>query len=236
MNKHVIPLTRRHQLVDLNKDNVNFKLEFQVTAQTPEQEFNTIVLTQDQLDTLDLQKIEMKNAKGKISGTITANNNKYQNYFLVLRKKEETDPDSTVEVGIQLDPLEPGQEVEPEELEASEDEEGDEIQENYSAPETPEVFYKKPWFWVLIAILLVMGGLYYYQYYWKECPQVCNLSPEKVSPVAISTAPAATVPVQTQTQIPVIASSPSPVQGSTSTPFLLDNKDSLLYDKLRDIV
>lgn len=95
----IYPLTKRPQLIDLNGENVNFKLNFNVKSINPEHEFHAIVLTQEQLDSVDINKIEMKHAKGKINGNIIANNNKYQNYFLVLKKLDNNTADFNVQIG-----------------------------------------------------------------------------------------------------------------------------------------
>ena len=74
-----IELTSRHQLVDLNKKLVNFKLDFQVVSHE-DKEFDAVVLDQNQInDNENFDNIEMKNSPGKISGTIIADNNKYKN-------------------------------------------------------------------------------------------------------------------------------------------------------------
>ena len=85
-----LELTNRHQLIDLNKDRVNFKVSFNVVSEPVGQEFQAIVMNQNDLDNYGkLNEIEMKTAPGKIGGTIVADNNKYQNYFLILKANGE---------------------------------------------------------------------------------------------------------------------------------------------------
>ena len=52
-------------------------------------EFDAVVLNQTTINNYDaLDKIEMKRAPGHISGTIIADNNKYENYFIILKSEE----------------------------------------------------------------------------------------------------------------------------------------------------
>lgn len=73
------------QLIDLNKDKVNFELEFFVEAEEAKP-FEALVVTQEMIDSetpLNYQK-----ADGIISGKIVADKNIYQNYFLLLKSAE----------------------------------------------------------------------------------------------------------------------------------------------------
>jgi hypothetical protein len=168
MIKQSYPLTVRPQLIDLNKDSVNFKLEFNVIAQNPENEFFAIVLTQDQLDSVDLNKIEMKNAKGKISGNITANNDKYKNYFLILKKSDQI-PDFDVDVSINLEEIDPNLTTLNNPPDSSSIQDTSKSgNENLSIENQPSTacstipFYKKTWFWIMIFIIGALLVLFYY--------------------------------------------------------------------------
>jgi hypothetical protein len=182
MTSKVYALTKRPKLIDLNGDNVNFKLEFIVQAVNPDHQFHAIVLTQEQLDSVDLNKIEMKVAKGKISGNITANNNKYQNYFLVLKKIDDeiVKNDLDVEIVINLEKI-------TENLLFNENSGVKEnaVKENFTGNSTPATtttpeqktaspscvpFYKKPWFWLFVMILIAVIGLVYYNYFYLKKP------------------------------------------------------------------
>lgn len=170
-------LTKRHKLIDLNGENVNFKLEFIVQALNNNDRFKAIVLTQEQLDSVDLNKIEMKSAEGKISGNITANNNKYQNYFLVLKKHEDDENDNELPVEILIN-LEKISDNDVKENFNNQKETG-EVTNNVNLTETTTTspnpliripFYKKPWFWLLIVILVAVVGLVYYNYFYLKKP------------------------------------------------------------------
>lgn len=155
-------LNERHQLIDLNQKIVNFKLEFKVESEPLGKEFYAIVMNQNQINEYEkLDQIEMKVAPGKIGGTIVADNNKYQNYFLILKSKG---PGPT-KVNVYSDI----QEIEPKVVE--EDVKPMDFEETYGNEEknTPEEFvqvpmYKKPWFWLVIAVALAVLGYLCYDY------------------------------------------------------------------------
>jgi len=163
----IYKLTNRPQLIDLNGDLINFELEFLVKASDANQEFYAIVMTQDQLDVVDINKIEMKKAKGQIGGNINANNNKYQNYFLVLKKVNETEEESEVQVLIKINPLEVLQSNESPSILPSKDSIlSREIEDNSKFEKIP--FYRKSWFlYLLLAVAILLCLYFYYRSYYK---------------------------------------------------------------------
>lgn len=89
-NKTRLTLEKRHQLIDLNKEYVNFDITFECRAVDATKDFEIIVVNQEQLNTIDLTNLTMKLTKnGYISGNIIADEDKYQNYFLILRAPTE---------------------------------------------------------------------------------------------------------------------------------------------------
>lgn len=245
----IYPLTKRPQLIDLNGENVNFKLDFQVKAINPEHEFQAIVLTQEQLDSTDINKIEMKQAKGVISGNIVANNNKYQNYFLVLKKSENT-PEFNVQVDIVLEQVEPviekNTDFTPAPLSA---EKVGVIEQPIVEQYTPTPFYKKPWFAVFMIVLALCVGFFLYNYVYLKKPFLFWNQPA-VASAALPAAAAAATPivvnsVATQAPAPVKkqimqqASAPAPatVEPITTLPETITNPtETNLYQKLQEIV
>lgn len=154
---HNLELSTRHQLLDLNRDKVNFVLNFNIVAED-NKHFFVIILTQKEVDKYgNLDEIEMKTAPGKISGTITVKDNVYENYILLLKSND------NCKVSVDLDV----EEVEPE-LNA--------VQENYNEMSEPQgnigyevsedniPIYKKTWFWIFLFILLLMVGYLGYNY------------------------------------------------------------------------
>lgn len=183
LEKQKYLLSSRPQLIDLNKNFKNFRLQFQVTAIDPTQEFQALVMNQEQLDTnTDLNAIEMKIAKGKIGGNIVADNDKYQNYFLILKKSPKDLETSTVEVeltkNIEEVPVNITKEDPPDGMRNEDN--GNEMQqqrqrEYYEGHENQQQqqentvssmkpFYRKTWFWILIAVVIVFALFYYYFY------------------------------------------------------------------------
>lgn len=94
-------LSTRPQLIDLNREFTNFKLTFQCAAKNPQQEYEIIVITQEELDAADLNTLDYKKIKGTIGGKIIANENTSKNYFLVARQPE--DSSSPLEIQITID-------------------------------------------------------------------------------------------------------------------------------------
>ena len=154
---HNLELTTRHQLLDLNRDKVNFVLNFNIVAED-NKHFFVIILTQKEVDKYgNLDEIEMKTAPGKISGTITVKDNVYENYILLLKSND------NCKVSVDLDV----EEVEPELNDVQENfNEMSEPQGNigYEVSEDNIPIYRKTWFWIFLFILLLMVGYLGYNY------------------------------------------------------------------------
>lgn len=100
---HIVP---RHQLIDLNKEYINFEIFFECRSIDATKDFEMLVINQDQLNTIDLSNLVMKKTKGGyISGNIVADENTYQNYFLVVKSVGEEPVDADLDVAIR--PIEP---------------------------------------------------------------------------------------------------------------------------------
>lgn len=82
--KKTISLGKIKQLIDLNDDSTNFNLSFNVSCHdnTP---FEILVVDQTTLD--NSPELEYKKVSGSINGTIVADKNVYQNYFLILKSE-----------------------------------------------------------------------------------------------------------------------------------------------------
>lgn len=110
INTTRLVLEKRHQLIDLNKEFVNFEISFECKALDASKDFEMLVINQDQLDSIDLSSLSMKRTRGGyISGNIVADEDKYQNYFLVIRACEENDP-MEVDMTISIKPIPPNKE------------------------------------------------------------------------------------------------------------------------------
>jgi hypothetical protein len=194
-------LNDRHQLIDLNQKLVNFKLEFKVESEPVGQEFHTIVMNQDQIDEYEkLDQIEMKLAPGKIGGTIVADNNKYQNYFLILRSSKGKPVGVNVYTSIQE--IEPKITVEPSpQPSIHETQETSEAQASDTLEQIP--MYKKPWFWLVIIVAIAVLGYLCYDYIrnrrLNNQPIVSTIKEATTSnPPVVAEAPSSTPSVEDQ--------------------------------------
>lgn len=88
-------LTNIKQLIDLNKDKVNFELDFHVQSITNDP-FDALVVTQEMLDSET--PLEYQKANGVISGKIVSDQNVYSNYFLLLKADNPTDCVVTINI------------------------------------------------------------------------------------------------------------------------------------------
>jgi hypothetical protein len=84
-----IKLSPIKQLIDLNGDKVNFDLNFEVKT-IDNSPFEALVVTQTILDSEE--EIKYKNvSEGIITGNIVADKGVYDNYFILLRSKNEVE-------------------------------------------------------------------------------------------------------------------------------------------------
>jgi hypothetical protein len=151
-----LELTKRHQLIDLNKEKVNFELKFNIESETGG-DFHVIIMTQAEVDNYDnLDDIDMRLAPGKISGSISSKENKYDNYVLIL--KSETN--MFVNVMIDLEDVEPLP-VEPTPVESYPD---------YNSVlttkqvDTAEPIWKTTWFWIVLIVSFLLFSFFFYNY------------------------------------------------------------------------
>lgn len=156
-----VEITSKHQLIDLNKKLVNFKLDFNVRS-LQEKEFDAVVMCQSEINNYDkLETIEMKKAPGKIGGTIIADNNKYENYFIILKSSEP----QTVEITNTIEEIPP--KVEEEIVQASP------VKEDF---EKEKPIYMKRGFWVVVLICILCLGFYFKDFiFQKKLPPVTKL-------------------------------------------------------------
>jgi hypothetical protein len=220
-------LSQRHQLIDLNKTYKNFKLQFQVVSTESNKDFHAIVLNQEQLDgTTDLQNVEMKLAKGRIGGTIVADNDKYQNYFLVLKSILPQD-NTEVEVTTNIEEVEPKAPVEeppvPPPEEPATTTEGyagsSETASGATQAKTTRPLLQKPWFWLVLFVLLAGGAYYYYFYIYK-----------KNSAVALPSATASSMTTATAPTLPMMQSSCAETMGAEVVSSVIETSSDIVAD------
>lgn len=186
LETNTIELSSRHQLVDLNKKLVNFKLDFKVTSPDMK-EFDALVLTEDEINSFqNLDNIEMKKAPGKISGTIIADNNKYKNYFILLKADEL----HKVDVETIIEEIPPKEIEEPVNLDLN----VKDIEGVHDLKETP--FYQTRGCWVLLVLCLLLLGFYFRDYIFKRKKTTLKPVSEvvNIAPVVETSTAGATIP------------------------------------------
>lgn len=149
-----VEINSKHQLLDLNADMVNFDLNFKVTSEIENDEFEALVLPKTELDKYnDLNLIEMKTAPGFIKGNITVNDNIYQNYFLILKKQE---GNSKANVQIEIEELENSTHTE----NNNNTEEGNAQEEGHE--NSIFSFYHDYFYHILFGLVVALVGYFYF--------------------------------------------------------------------------
>lgn len=170
-NRSRLTLEKRHQLIDLNKEYVNFDIMFECRAVDATKDFEIIVVNQEQLNTIDLTNLTMKRTKGGyISGNIVADEDKYQNYFLILRSA--TDEPVDVDLDIKIKQIESKPQEQPQH----------QPQQQMEFPQQPippplanevledEIIYpptsRRQLIFIVVGLLIIGGAIGYY--FWKK--------------------------------------------------------------------
>lgn len=96
-------INRQPRLIDLNGELANFSISFECASFPPQVTYKMYIATQTELDMKELDALPFKVVNGRASGNIIADEDKYDNYFLVLCS------DTEIDVDVQLDirPIEP---------------------------------------------------------------------------------------------------------------------------------
>lgn len=202
MKNFEIEITKKPQLINLNDSEKNFEIKFKVVSEN-EKEFLAIVLNKEDLDKYsDLDELEMKKSPGIIKGTLQCNDDKTENYFLVLKKEGEPCK-ATVEIDIkeiekfeEIDQFASSQQQQP-------------VKDNSVA-----VIFNK-YFYHILGFLIVVSLIYYF--YSKKIT-IKSIPAAITEPVAKSTVSATSVPAPlSQTTVPAPSVS-APLSKSTATP------------------
>lgn len=84
------------QIVDLNGDSVNFNLTFTIKSKSAIP-FKMLVTTQENLDFDEVEQDFKVAEMGEISADISADNNEYNNYILILQSQEPNQVEVTID-------------------------------------------------------------------------------------------------------------------------------------------
>jgi len=130
------------QLIDLNGESVNFNLKFNISSHS-NCTYQLTVVSQEDIDNGD---IKFKDVKGSISGELSNTNNKYQNFYLILKSNEEC----MIDVNIEKTELPISSSLSPTRSPLN--------------PSTPKTNYKKLLF-IFLGIAIIIGIFIYF----KKC-------------------------------------------------------------------
>jgi len=195
-----IEINSKHQLLDLNNDLVNFDLNFKVTAEN-ETEFQGLVLSKDELDKFpDLNDIEMKSAPGYLKGNINANDNEYQNYFLILKKQ-----DGSVKANVEL---------EIEELKSLEVENNTEVQKHENKLLS---FYHEYFYHIVFALIMTLVLYYAYSFISKKKNIILDALPTTTD-IATEVGLPTTTDIATEVGLPTTTDVPTDVTSNVGVP------------------
>lgn len=166
-SKTQLRLEKRHQLIDLNKEYMNFEIFFECRSADATRDFEMLVINQEQLNTIDLTNLVMKKTRGGyISGNIVADENRYQNYFLVIRAIDDEPLDVDLEIVIK--PMVVNTNVDAG-ANVNTDAEIDKVMPQSNKSAGDRSFWSNPNYVILIAliVILVLIGIYYayHRYY-----------------------------------------------------------------------
>jgi len=212
MKNFEIEITKKPQLINLNDSEKNFEIKFKVVSEN-EKEFLAIVLNKEDLDKYsDLDEVEMKKSPGIIKGTLQCNEDKTENYFLVLKKEGEP---CKASVEIDLNEIEKIEEI-------------DQFASSQQQPvkdNSVAVIFNK-YFYHILGFLIVVSLIYYFYSKKITIKSIPEALTEKVSkssatttsnsaPLAQSTVPKLSVSAPlSQTTVPTPSVS-APLSQST---------------------
>jgi energy-coupling factor transporter transmembrane protein EcfT len=173
---------KRPQLIDLNNDLTNFSLTFDCKANPPTTDYKLHVATQTELDRVDIGSLPFKLVRGQIGGNIVADEDRYDNYYLIVQSEEQ---DVELEIRIDIQPVEAKVKTNP----VTEE-------ENVSASSSPLLSSEK-WnpskilFWSVFAFIVIF--LIYYLFFRTTSKDVTNTIEELAIPTRGKTSAPSTV-------------------------------------------
>ena len=174
-SKNTYKVNKIRQLIDLNGDKINFKLTFTVIS-LKKQPFYALVVNQATLDAgseLDYKHV----TNGSITGEIVSDKNVYENYYLILKSDEPCDCDVKIDIK-DIPPQRPQRPQQPQQPQRS--------LASMMPPSQPAPFLPPPpppkaksisetinpfndmkinWKYVIIGVIIVVGGLGVYFYF-----------------------------------------------------------------------
>lgn len=132
-------VNKQPRLIDLNNDLTNFKLTFSCSSFPENAIYKVHVATQTELDVQEIDSLPFREITGKVNGDVIADENKYDNYFLILCSEQEIE----VDVSIDIDMVEPKMNINP-----TQPQENVILSNSYWTPST--IF-----FWVAFSLIIL---------------------------------------------------------------------------------
>lgn len=132
-----INLDKNNVLIDLNKNLVNFDIDFQVISDSSEP-FQMAVVNQTELDN---NVYKFNDIVGAIEGNININKNEFQNQYILLRSEKPQ------QVTVNISRKELNRPLPP--------------QPQQSMTITPEQPSKIPWFKIILIVAIILVGGYF---------------------------------------------------------------------------
>lgn len=218
----LINLSNVQQLIDLNQDLTNFKLEFTIVSEnnTP---FNAVVTSQAKLDSGEV--LEFKNVEnGSISGNIIADNGVKQNYYLVL--KSEMPTKCKLEINIEEIPM---NEKHNQQQEMKNNSEFERYMHAHGGKSVETTFFSSKTF--LFLSILVGGLVMYYLFYGKQNNTNASISNETIPQDDIISSIPSIEPVIEPSVIPSVTPSVIPSVIPSVTPSVTASADTIFGDR-----
>jgi len=197
-------LTHIKQLIELNGDIVNFNLTFTVKSNNKEP-FYLVAVDQSLLDSeenLDYKLVDT----GIISGNIISDNNIHNNFYLVLKSKDNNKVN--VDVTIEIEEIQPNphhqqineQDISDSNIHNTNDLNNLDIQqysqytENYSSQSSSVNFFTKYFKYILLGLVISVIVYLIYKYYTNNIKFSDTVSPDfkldEINPIQIEYPPA----------------------------------------------
>jgi hypothetical protein len=213
----IVNVNNIQQLIDLNKDLINFKLDFKVSSEN-NQPFETVVVSQSKLDSgepLEFKKVD----NGFISGNIVADNGSKQNYYLVLKSNIPTK--CTIEIILEQIPLN-------ENIRKKQEEYNRALLHELQVPtktlknekQETGIFNWK----TILFLLVIVGGIFLYYLFFMKNGSFSVTQTDNITD---------TVPIPQDTELPVISSETLDL-GEECVP-IFNNINQNLLDRLNNI-
>lgn len=145
-----ISSNKQSQLIDLNGNLVNFKIDY-IIESTDNKNFKIGIVSQEQLD--DNKPIKYKKSEnGKIVGSLENTNNMKENYYIAVESEEEVEINIIIKRTVLHIPK----------------------TENFELKDNKDSFMYNYGYIIFIVLIMIGVGIYYYKYVYKPSAGVSD--------------------------------------------------------------